>query len=107
MNGTLRGMIQKYKSSYNRYNLDSVIPLLVKNYNTTVHGITGFSPKFGLKDTKEFHDKRNEIIKQRLAKVKFLNRNNQELNIGDNVRLKIIRSIFEKGSEARFNKNYS
>jgi len=40
-------------------------------------------------------------------KAKFLNRNNQELNIGDNVRLKIIRSIFEKGSEARFNKNYS
>jgi len=34
-----------------------------------------------------------------------LNRNNQELNIGDNVRLKIIRTIFEKGSDARFTKN--
>jgi len=56
MNGTLRGMIQKYKASYNRYNLDSVIPLLVKNYNTTVHGITGYTPEDALKDTKEYHE---------------------------------------------------
>ena len=70
-------MIQKYKSSYNRYNLDSVIPLLVKNYNTTVHNITKSTAKDALKDTKEFHDRRNEIIKMRLAKAEFLNRNNQ------------------------------
>ena len=104
VNGTLRGMIQKYKSSYNRYNLDSVIPLLVKNYNTTIHSITKSTPEDALKDTKEYHERRNEIIKQRLAKAEFLNRNNQELNIGDTVRLKIIRSIFEKGSNARFTK---
>jgi len=78
--------------------------MLVKNYNTTVHGITGYTPEDALKNTKEFHDKRNEIIKQRLAKAKFLNRNIQELNIGDSVRLKIIRSIFEKGSDVRFTK---
>ena len=104
VNGTLRGLIEKYKSSHNRYNLVSIIPKLVENYNNTLHSITKSTPIDALKNTQEYHQRRNDIIRERLYQANSLNKNNQELKICDNVRLKIIRSVFEKGSIAKYTK---
>ena len=88
---TLRDMISKYMTVHETSNYIDALPDLIDNYNTSFHKGIQTSP-----DKVKQRDK--DIFK--LTQQRFIDAKNDEVkyNIGDNVRFKLKRSMFQKGN---------
>lgn len=93
---TIRELIASYTIAYDTTNWVKVIYLLIESYNERTHRTTGYSPKDVVEKNIEI-DQSKEMA--RIDKVGELKYNREEYNIGDKVRLRKRRGIFDKGTE--------
>lgn len=94
-NRTLKTMISKYMTAYDTKKYIPILNDLIYNYNHTIHRTLGIPPI----DVKEdFVNLKAEAIKEK-AIHEF-----RELQIGDYVRRKINKKVFDKGYTPNFSK---
>lgn len=114
MNRTIREKYAKYKQSFKKYDWIRVIPLLILNYNNTIHSATKQTP---VESLLQFTDRPFESL-QRHAQI-YETQDNQvatptlggptlgglkappeqaSIAVGDRVRLRLQRSLFDKSS---------
>jgi len=99
-NKTIRTLINQYKAIKKTGEWVSAVPDLVANYNESEHRTLGRSPEEAVKTGQG-------IIKymiQQTMKADELSYNKEDIEIGDTVRLKIKRNLFDKGSDAQWTK---
>ena len=99
-NKTIRTLINQYKAIKKTGEWVSAVPDLVANYNESEHRTLGRSPEEAVKTG-------HGIIKymiQQTMKADELSYNKEDIEIGDTVRLKIKRNLFDKGSDAQWTK---
>ena len=99
MNRTLQDKLYKYFYENQTYKYIDILQDLVKSYNNTVHGTTGFAPaKVNENNSLELYRRVYlPILDSRPSKhPKFT------FNIGDYVRLSLQRRAFERGYKERF-----
>ncbi len=82
-NRTIAGLIQKWRVATNRYDWNKVLPDIVYNYNHTKHST--------IKATPADVWQRKDINKQKIIKKPAI------FKVGDKVRLKIKKQVFDKG----------
>lgn len=108
MNLTIRQMYAKYKVAFHKYDWINVIPKLIKNYNNTVHSSTKLTPVESIYKFKEFpfesvSDHNTQVQSQINTAVSNNNArrpsNKDILQIGDRVRLRKLKEIFDKSSD--------
>ena len=92
---TLRGLINRYSTMYNKTKYINVLPKLINNYNSSYHsGIKGIPNKVDCKRlTNQNQEKYNNARKEEVI-----------FKIGDQVRHVLNRKLFEKGSNPTFSK---
>jgi len=98
INRTTKTLIERYKSTHNRYKLDII--------NNTIHAVNGTTPQDALNNTNEFRERRNAVILKRMSIANLSRFYQEKLNVGDTGRLKIKRSIFEMEDQAKY-KNFT
>lgn len=89
-NRSLAELLQRWRQGTNKYNWYSVLPKIVNNYNNTIHRTTKHTPK-SIFNGKEFNEQ--TII-----------RDVDKLQVGDKVRKKIIKKIFDKNDVIKYSK---
>jgi hypothetical protein len=90
-NRTLAELIQKWRTATGKYDWYKVLPDIVANYNNTYHST--------IKTTPSAVFNKDELPQIRIKKVKH------SFNIGDQVRLKIQKKIFDKGDVLKYSKD--
>ena len=95
VNRTLRKLVTRWKVAFkNKAWIDS-LPRLVENYNSTPHGAFKNLPKDQRTPNKVYKNQNAKETKQRVVK---------EYNIGDKVRVRLPRKMFEKRSLPEWSK---
>lgn len=92
-NKTLKTLIKKHKTQTDSADWVQVLPQLVSNYNTTFHRTIKTTPE------KAFKGEDNETIKENTRKsVSDKNQKVKQplLNVGDHVRLKLVKTTHQK-----------
>jgi hypothetical protein len=90
-NRTLAGMLQKYRTAKKKYDWNNWLPAIIKNYNQSYHKTLKAAPV----DVFSGNEGNNENIrKQKGMKVK----------VGDLVRVKIEKKVFDKGDINTYSK---
>lgn len=87
-NRTLVKLIQKVRLSIKQYDWNKYLPELIFNYNHTIHSTTGETPYDIFKNGK-----------LNLQTIKYLH---SSLKVGDNVRIKLKKQVFDKGDELKY-----
>lgn len=87
-NYTLRLLIEKYKRAFNTQVWYDVLQKLIANYNNTVHSITHKKPIDMIKENPEPTFGPKQLV--------------SDFKVGDSVRTRIKKTIFEKGSRPRY-----
>jgi hypothetical protein len=99
-NKTIRSLINQYKAIKKTGEWIEGLPDLVANYNETEHRTLGRSPEEAVKTGKG-------IIKymiQQTLKADEQSYNKEDIKVGDHVRLKLKKSLFEKGTKEQWTK---
>ena len=93
---TIRELIEKHLTAYGGLRYVDVLPDLISFYNNRKHTSTGFAPfKIGASEMKKIREKQQE-------KIEAVNEN--RLEVGDTVRVKLPLSLFDKKSGQKFYK---
>jgi hypothetical protein len=87
-NGTLAKMYQKYRQGQRKYNWPKVLNEVIENYNSTYHSTIKATP-YDIWHGKDINSQIVKVVKP-------------EFQVGDMVRIKIKKSIFDKGDELRY-----
>jgi hypothetical protein len=100
---TIKTMISKFMTANNTANYIDALDALIDIYNRTPHSsLLDYTPNEVLGDLTI----RNKIQKMNFEKIKFNNElvaeNQSKLSIGDEVRLKLKKKIFQKGYEQTY-----
>ena len=98
---TWRNLWNRYKTENPSSNWFSILPLLVKNYNNSYHSTLKTEPSKAILNNEHYHTYlNNQFIKADNDSV-----NSEQIEIGDFVRTRILRQLFEKNTQAKFSKN--
>ena len=104
-NGTLRTLLTKYLNAYKTRDWYSHLSDLLENYNTSVNRGLGTTPTKAIADNSLYELKKTLQIDKASHDV---NNNdptaNTTIKVGDEVRVQIKKTLFEKGSSASFSK---
>ena len=94
-NRTVRSIVGKYQTVYDR---DWVTPLddLMSNYNNTFHRTLQTTPNIALLNSEQFSDKYENNKRKQDTKAAKQTFNKKDIKIGDTVRVKIRKAIFDK-----------
>lgn len=97
-NGTLKSMINKLMTASSDNNWKDDLPILIENYNDSIHDITKKAPNEV--------EKNDEEVKKRLDKKKNKNPNKikDDLVIGDEVRVVLKKSALDKKGTNTYSK---
>jgi hypothetical protein len=92
LNRTIASLLQKYRVSTDKYDWNKYLPDIIHNYNNSYHSTIKNTPE------KIFNEgeKNKQTIYVSIPKFK----------IGDKVRLKIFKSIFSKGDQLTYSKEF-
>jgi len=99
-NKTIRSLINQYKAIKKTGEWVSVVPDLVANYNESVHSSLKRSPEESVKIGKGAM----EYMIRKTTEADNVSYNKEEIKVGDSVRLKLKRTLFEKGTKERWTK---
>lgn len=91
VNGTIARMIQKYRIATGNHNWPAILPKLINNYNHTIHRTIKAKPAdvFDGKD----------VNRQKIIRVEYV------FKVGDVVRIKLKRKVFDKGDVLTYSKD--
>ena len=90
VNRTLAGLLKKYLTATRDRNWVKVLPKIVKNYNSTYHGTVKAEPL----------EIKNGLKKNRQVRISM----SSSLDVGDLVRIKRVKQIFDKGDVIMYSK---
>ena len=90
VNRTLAGLMKKYRTATRDRNWVKVLPLIVKNYNSTYHSTVKAMPL----------EIKNGVKKNRQVRISI----SSSLDVGDLVRIKRVKQIFDKGDVIMYSK---
>lgn len=99
-NLTLRNKIDKYLKAYKTNKFIDVLDKLVSNYNSSISQATGYAPKDVDKEKEQ-----DLYIQKSIKKLNVLNEVNNEIKIGDYIRILKNKKLFSKGSEKYYSKS--
>lgn len=88
-NRTVKALISKYRSAYKTKKYVDALPDLIHNYNNSVHSSTGHEPSQTTPVQAALIRSKARDVTRRLDKLK-------NINVGDRVRVRRPRGIFEK-----------
>ena len=90
-NRTLAELLQKWRIATGKYDWYKVLPDIVDNYNNTFHGT--------IKATPSSVFNKNEIPQIHIKKIIH------KFNVGDQVRIRIEKKVFDKGDSLKYSKS--
>lgn len=91
-NGTLAGLLQKWRQATKRYDWYKVLPDIIDNYNSTTHRTLGATPD-------------NVYEGNAYSKQEIHFREEPTLKLYDTVRIKETKGIFDKGDALKYGKD--
>lgn len=103
---TFRTLFEKYKVAFGKHDWVNVYKELIDNYNHTVHSTLNDTP-FDLMSkptTSKATNARSKITTEQIELAKTQIYAQQPIDVGSQVRLRIIRSKFDKGTKPIFTK---
>lgn len=93
---TFRSLLAKYKVAFQTERYVDAVPDLISNYNDSKHRILKVTPTEAVTDNSHY----DEVRDSRVDAAKP----SSPLSVGDKVRLRLKRTVFEKGTGAKFTK---
>ena len=101
-NRTERNIIERYKNAFHTRTYIDVLPDLIQNYNTSYHQGIKTTPQDALTNNSKYDQK---VIKQtNTANREYSKHDYQSFRIGEKVRIKIRKGLFDKKSTAIWSK---
>lgn len=91
INRTIALMLQKWRTATGKYDWYKVLPSIMENYNTTIHSTTKEKP------IDIFNS--NAINNQKIIII------HPSISVGDQVRIKTVKSVFDKGDRITHSKD--
>jgi hypothetical protein len=99
-NGTIKTLINKYMAAYSTKKFIDALPNLLFNYNNTVHSSIGYAPV-------NVTPKEGALIRIEARKRTRALDKRKNINVGDSVRVRQERGLFEKAGKTWSDKVYS
>jgi len=95
-NGTLRRLIERYISAFQTQDWVTVLPDLIYNYNNHKHRTIQTTPEIATENKEEYIKSQQERLSHSVGVAEEESYNREKFNVGDKVRLKLKRHVFEK-----------
>lgn len=102
---TLRSMLEQFKATHNKFDWSAAMKIIIKNYNNQIHTALNATPTESLQPNSLQNRAYDLKIRKQIFKARQTAVGKLTIRVGDKVRLRIKRGLFEKRTQASFTKS--